>query len=594
MRSWRCPTLDCPRRRRTAPRSPSRNRFRRRPRSTRSEAVWRRSAARRPPCRRRRRRVPPLRRCPRPRTSSPPPDRSLNPAVPLPAPAPRAPRTRGALPALPSLPLPSSSENYWTGPTSLLPTVVYGMGDNELLIAEALRGGPRHASCQREVRRPARPRRRLDRLRRPPRGGEELPGLHAAAASAPTTSTSTGPPGSTRTSRSRRPSARSPRWSQAGYVRHIGLSEVGAETIRRAAAVHPIADLQIEYSLISRGIEDEILPACRELGIGDHRLRRALAAACSAGHWRTDRDRGRRLPRAQPALPGREPGPQPRARRGAARGRRAKGAPSRSWRSRGSLSAAATDIVPLVGARRRERLAESLGALGHADADDLAGSRRRCPPVRRPATATPPRRWRTSTRRAVTRAPQPRPLTSERILEAAEEALRRFGPAKANVVDVARALGVSHGAVYRHFPSKAALRDAVSAAGCDQFHDDPGAGRRPRESAASPSAAKKRRPRARSRSCSPPTRRCRGASDGGGRARAMDDRRAERTLVRRGDGAGALQATTRFHHPAHGPSGTIPRSRRIYEVRRPRHSRRRNIRSRSWRLKTMPNPPTHA
>ena len=53
------------------------------------------------------------------------------------------------------------------------------------------------------------------------------------------------------------------------------------------------------------------------------------------------------------------------------------------------------------------------------------------------------------------------PLTPERILEAAEEALRRFGPAKANVVDVARALGVSHGSVYRHFPSKAALRDAV-------------------------------------------------------------------------------------------------------------------------------------
>jgi AcrR family transcriptional regulator len=53
-------------------------------------------------------------------------------------------------------------------------------------------------------------------------------------------------------------------------------------------------------------------------------------------------------------------------------------------------------------------------------------------------------------------------LTSERILEAAEEVLRRYGPAKANVVDVARALGVSHGSVYRHFPSKAALRDAVT------------------------------------------------------------------------------------------------------------------------------------
>lgn len=53
------------------------------------------------------------------------------------------------------------------------------------------------------------------------------------------------------------------------------------------------------------------------------------------------------------------------------------------------------------------------------------------------------------------------PLTRERILAAAEEVLRRHGPAKANVVDVAQALGVSHGSVYRHFPSKAALRDAV-------------------------------------------------------------------------------------------------------------------------------------
>ena len=53
-------------------------------------------------------------------------------------------------------------------------------------------------------------------------------------------------------------------------------------------------------------------------------------------------------------------------------------------------------------------------------------------------------------------------LTPERILVAAEEVLRRYGPAKANVVDVARALEVSHGSVYRHFPSKAALRDAVT------------------------------------------------------------------------------------------------------------------------------------
>jgi AcrR family transcriptional regulator len=54
------------------------------------------------------------------------------------------------------------------------------------------------------------------------------------------------------------------------------------------------------------------------------------------------------------------------------------------------------------------------------------------------------------------------PLTPERILEAAEDVLRRFGPAKATVVDVARELGVSHGSVYRHFASKVALRDAVA------------------------------------------------------------------------------------------------------------------------------------
>lgn len=53
-------------------------------------------------------------------------------------------------------------------------------------------------------------------------------------------------------------------------------------------------------------------------------------------------------------------------------------------------------------------------------------------------------------------------LTRDRILDTAEEVLRRYGPAKATVVDVARALGVSHGSVYRHFPSKQALRDAVT------------------------------------------------------------------------------------------------------------------------------------
>lgn len=61
-------------------------------------------------------------------------------------------------------------------------------------------------------------------------------------------------------------------------------------------------------------------------------------------------------------------------------------------------------------------------------------------------------------------------LTSERILRAAEDVLRRYGPAKANVVDIARALGVSHGSVYRHFPTKAALRAAVTQRWLDRAH----------------------------------------------------------------------------------------------------------------------------
>ncbi len=75
---------------------------------------------------------------------------------------------------------------------------------------------------------------------------------------------------------------------QAGYVRHIGLSEAGVETIRRAAAVHPISDLQIEYSLVSRGIEGAILPACRELGIGITAYG-VLSRGLISGNWSKDR-----------------------------------------------------------------------------------------------------------------------------------------------------------------------------------------------------------------------------------------------------------------------------------------------------------------
>ena len=69
-------------------------------------------------------------------------------------------------------------------------------------------------------------------------------------------------------SRSRTSPARSPNSSQAGKVRHFGLSEAGAATIRRAHAVHPVTAVQSEYSLWTRDPESEVLPTCGELGIG--------------------------------------------------------------------------------------------------------------------------------------------------------------------------------------------------------------------------------------------------------------------------------------------------------------------------------------
>src|SRR5438270_3638273 len=75
----------------------------------------------------------------------------------------------------------------------------------------------------------------------------------------------------------------------AGYVRYIGLSEVGAETMRRAAAAHPICDLQIEYSLISRNLEQTILPTCRELGIAITAYG-VLSRGLISGHWSPDRE----------------------------------------------------------------------------------------------------------------------------------------------------------------------------------------------------------------------------------------------------------------------------------------------------------------
>ena len=84
---------------------------------------------------------------------------------------------------------------------------------------------------------------------------------------------------------------------KAGYVRHIGLSEVGVDTIRRAQVVHPICDVQFEYSLLSRNIEDAVLPACRDLGIGITAYG-ILARGMLGGGLRVDSDIGRKDARA--------------------------------------------------------------------------------------------------------------------------------------------------------------------------------------------------------------------------------------------------------------------------------------------------------
>src|SRR3981081_932462 len=75
---------------------------------------------------------------------------------------------------------------------------------------------------------------------------------------------------------------------KAGWIKHLGLSEVGSDTIRRAHVVHPIVDLQIEYSLVARGIESDILRTCRELGISITAYG-VLARGLISGHWSKER-----------------------------------------------------------------------------------------------------------------------------------------------------------------------------------------------------------------------------------------------------------------------------------------------------------------
>lgn len=148
---------------------------------------------------------------------------------------------------------------------------------------------------------------------------------------------------------------------KAGYIRHIGLSEVGADTIRRAAAVHPIVDLQIEYSLISRGIEDKILPTCRELGIGVTAYG-VLSRGLISGHWQKDNAKKGDFRTISPRFQAGNVEKNLELVEALREIAETKGATvaqiAIAW-----VAAKGKDIVPVIGARRRDRLTEALGAL---------------------------------------------------------------------------------------------------------------------------------------------------------------------------------------------------------------------------------------
>jgi aryl-alcohol dehydrogenase-like predicted oxidoreductase len=160
---------------------------------------------------------------------------------------------------------------------------------------------------------------------------------------------------------------------EAGYVRYIGLSEVGPETIRRANAVHPIVDLQIEYAVITRNIEAHILPVTRELGIGITAYG-VLSRGLISGHWNRDRAvAGNDFRRFSPRF-----SQEHLDQNLSVAGRLAEIAQHHGVTT-AQLAIAwvlqrGKDIVPLVGARTVERLSEALGALdlSFSDADFAA------------------------------------------------------------------------------------------------------------------------------------------------------------------------------------------------------------------------------
>ncbi|GGP25572.1 aldo/keto reductase [Silvimonas amylolytica] len=167
---------------------------------------------------------------------------------------------------------------------------------------------------------------------------------------------------------------------EEGYVRHVGLSEVGADTIRRAAAIAPISDLQIEYSLISRSLEADILPTCRELGIGITAYG-VLSRGLISGHWTQERALGKGDFRST----------APRFSGDNLTHNLALVDTLRSIADTQGVTVAqlaiawvmsrGDDVVPLIGARSRTRLTEALGALNVTlSAADLARIEQAIPP----------------------------------------------------------------------------------------------------------------------------------------------------------------------------------------------------------------------
>ena len=156
-----------------------------------------------------------------------------------------------------------------------------------------------------------------------------------------------------------------------GYVRHIGLSEVGADTLRRAVAIHPVSDLQIEYSLISRGIEDDILPTARELGIAITAYG-VLSRGLISGHWNKDGRGSGDIRLMTPRFSSDNVDANLRlvdALQGVAQTKGATVAQvAIAW-----VMAQGSDIIPVIGAKRRDRLDEALGSLDLTlNAEDLA------------------------------------------------------------------------------------------------------------------------------------------------------------------------------------------------------------------------------